>query len=577
MKRLAAFVALLVAAACGRAAVPAFPGAEGFGAYATGGRSGDVYHVINLSGSASTPGSFAYGLANAPASGRTIVFDVSGNIPVSGNLTLGHSRITIAGQTAPGDGVGLISGTFWITGSENVIRHFRFRNGQSADCIDITSSATNTILDHCDVLFSKDENFSSFGSPPENLTFQWSANAWGLYSHSAGGLWDVNHATAHHTLWAHNHTRDPKAHPDGLLDWINNVTCDYGIGFIMGDSTATADWKANVEGCYFVCPPGNVRPYALSRAGVDSHGAPNFSLWLTNCLWDKDGDSILNGFDPGWSMVSVNPTNYHRMSNAIPRTHGIPVTQDPPLTAYKKIVSAVGPLRLDANHPEGLRDEVAAELIKSVVTWRMDRFDSVADTGASGGGYGTLNSTPAPADTDRDGMPDFWESALGSNPTVDDHTNAVPANAFIPNNPAGYTLLEEYLHFRATPHAGRGTVVCRQSHLARRGSAPLHQRLHQQAARHLHALEHDQRRRHARRRQRRARRAGDEFLRARALRFYRDRRRWQFVDTNVSRAGVGGRAAAGFALERGWRDERLDHQRAQLPCRVESHGVSRWR
>jgi autotransporter-associated beta strand protein len=433
--------------------LPAFPGAEGFGAYATGGRYGDVYHVTSLGSSASTPGTFAYGLSTAPTNGRTIVFDVSGYIPVSGNLYLDKSKITIAGQTAPGDGVGIKGGTLWIRTSDTIIRHFRFRNGVSADCLDITSAATNTVMDHCDALFSKDENISSFGSPPENFTFQWSFNAWGLYDHSAGGLWYVNRATSHHSLWAHNHTRDPKALPYGLLDWVNNVTFDYGIGFIMADSTETADYKANVENCYFVCPPGNTRPYALSRAGVDSNGVPNFSLWLTNCLWDKDGDGVLNGYQADWAMVSVNPTNFIKLSNAVPRTAGLPVTQDPPLVAYKKIVSQGGPLRLEANYAGGLRDEVAAELIHSLVSQRKDRFYSVADTGAPNGGYGTLVSSRPPPDTDRDGMPDYWESTLGSNPAADDHTNQVPAGAFLTNSPAGYTLLEEYLHFRATPHA----------------------------------------------------------------------------------------------------------------------------
>ena len=348
--------------------------------------------------------------------------------------------------------MGIKGGTFWIRASDTVIRHLRFRNGVGADCVDITSAATNTVIDHCDMLFGKDENFSSFGTPPENMTFQWSANAWGLDPHSCGGLWDQRHATAHHTLWAHNHTRDPKAHPDGLLDWINNVTFDYGIGFIMGDSTATADWKANVEGCYFICPPGNTRPYALSRAGVDARGVPNFSLWLSNCWWDTDGDTVLDGYDRGWGLVSASTNSYRRMSGPIPRTHGVPVTQDAPLTAYKKIVSAVGPLRLNAAFAGGVRDDVSAELVRSLTAQEHQLYSSAADTGASNGGYGTLASSPAAADADRDGMPDLWEASLGSNPAADDHTNPVPADAFLPSAPAGYTLLEEYLHFLSVPH-----------------------------------------------------------------------------------------------------------------------------
>ena len=427
--------------------LPAFPGAEGFGALASGGRSGDVYHVTTLSGSVTTPGSFAYGLKNAPASGRTIVFDVSGNIPIPGNLGISQPNLTIAGQTAPGDGVALTGGAFWIEKTNIVVRHMRFRNGVNADCLDMSSGAVNVILDHCDTLFSTDENFSSFGSPPDLMTFQWSANAWGLHPHACGGLWDVNRATAHHTLWAHHQTRDPKARPNGLLDWINNVTYDYTIGFIMGDSTTPADWKANVEGCYFVCPPGNLMKHILSRASLDRYGDPNFSVWMTNCLFDSDGDLVLDGRAATWSDV----LGSHRvMSNAIPRTGGLPVTQDPPRLAYKKIVSAAGPLRLDARHPGGLRDEVSTELIRSLLSWRKDAFTNIAQSGASAGGYGTLLSAPAPHDGDRDGMPDFWETTTGANPAADDHKAAVPAGAFVP---AGYTRLEEYLQFRAMPHA----------------------------------------------------------------------------------------------------------------------------
>jgi autotransporter-associated beta strand protein len=454
--RHALLAALLTLSGAVCAQVPAFPGAEGFGAYASGGRYGDVYHVVNLSSSATTPGSLPYGIKNAPATGRTIVFDVSGHIPVVGNQGTYQPNLTIAGQTAPGDGVGFTNGTFWISHSNVVIRHFRFRNGHNADCIDITAGATNVVIDHCDVLFGTDENLSSFGSPPQNFTFQWSMNAWGIFGHSAGGLWDVNNATAHHTLWAHNKTRDPKARPNGLLDWINNVTYDYGIGFIMADSTATGDWKANVEGCYFACPPSNTRSYILSRASLDPNGNPNFSVWMTNCLFDSDGDTTLDGRVAAWTDVIG---NYRRMTNAIPRTNGIPVAQDSPLVAYKKVISAAGPLRLDADHPGGLRDDASAELIKSVVTWRRDAITNVALSGASGGGYGTLLPSTAPPDTDRDGMPDYWEIALGSDDAVDDHTNSVAAGAFLPHVPAGYTLLEEYLHFRATPHAVTGKSV----------------------------------------------------------------------------------------------------------------------
>ena len=431
--------------------IPAFPGAEGAGAYAKGGRSGDVYHVTNTN--ASGAGSLAYGLTTGvPSAGRTIVFDVSGYAHISTELRVTAAKITIAGQTAPGDGFGLKDGTFRISGDDIVIRHLRFRAGHTADAIDLDSGSINSILDHCDAMFGGDENFSSFNSPPENMTFQWGLNAWGIESHSCGGLWDQNHVTCHHSLWAHNHTRNPKARPS-VLDWTNNVTYDWDIGFIMGDSETPASWKANVRGNYFICPPGNVRTRALEKANLDRNGVPNFSIYVLNNLFDKDGDSALNGQDYGYGIASG---SYATLPAAAVNT-GLAGAIDSPLTAYKKIVSAAGALRLgvDANRP--LRDEVGTILVNNLVTRTRKHISSVSQTGASNGGFGTLASAQAPADTDRDGMPDYWEGALGLSVAIDDHTGVLSAAqltaSFFPaSTSAGYTWLEEYLHFLAIPH-----------------------------------------------------------------------------------------------------------------------------
>jgi hypothetical protein len=429
------------------AQLPAFPGAEGAGAYAKGGRGGDVYHVVNLEPSG--PGSLAEGFNKVPESGRTIVFDVSGYIPISGRLVLNASKVTIAGQTAPGDGIGLKGGTFRLVQDDVIIRHLRFRNGRSADSVNVDGTSSDTIFDHCDVLLGKDENFSSFKRPPENLTMQWSVNAWGMETHSAGGLWDQQHATAHHSLWSHNHTRNPKARPNGCLDWINNVTFDWDIGFILGDSNTTADWKANIRGCYFICPPGNIRPVALEKAKLDAAGKPNFILYIDNSLMDSDGDGILSATKKDYALASG---DYTRGTAPFPN-HGVSVTVDDPLTSYKKIVSAVGPLRLNADPTRPLRDEVSTILVDNLVKQRRHHVSAPAETGAANEGFGVLNSSAAPKDSDQDGMPDFWEVATGSNPTTANHNDAVPSASYLPSAPSGYTLLEEYLHFLATPHA----------------------------------------------------------------------------------------------------------------------------
>ena len=133
------------------AQIPAFPGAEGFGAYATGGRGGDVYVVTNLNSTG--PGSFYEGITTVPTAGRTVVFAVSGQIRLASGVgtRITANKLTISGQTAPGDGILLKDGTLRISGDDIIIRHLRFRhgkNGSGGDCIDLDSGCQNAILDH---------------------------------------------------------------------------------------------------------------------------------------------------------------------------------------------------------------------------------------------------------------------------------------------------------------------------------------------------------------------------------------------------------------------------------------------
>lgn len=457
------FSILLTLVSTAVAQTPAFPGAEGFGAYANGGRGGDVYVVTNLNSSGA--GSFYEGITTVPTSGRTVVFAVSGQIHLAGGIAtrITGNKLTIAGQTAPGDGILLKDGTLRISGDDIVIRHLRFRhgkNGSGGDCIDLDSGCQNAILDHISMSFSTDENISSFGSPPENLTLQWSLNSWGLESHSCGGLWDQNHATCHHTLWAHNHTRNPKARPNALLEWTNNTTFDWDIGFIMGDSETPAAWKANVRGNYFICPPGNIRNTPLEKASLDRNGYPNFSVWQDNNLHDRDGDGTLNGTDRGWSIVSgsaynatTNPTgNYIKLASPVAGSALLNV--DTPLLGYKKLVSNSGPLRPDYNYTGALRDEVDTRMIQNLTTQTRNHITRESDlAGVSNGGFGTFAAAAPPIDSDKDGMPDNYETALGWNPGGKDHNTTVSGTAFFPAGySTSYTRLEEYLHFKSIPH-----------------------------------------------------------------------------------------------------------------------------
>jgi pectate lyase len=455
------------------AQIPAFPGAEGFGAYATGGRGGDVFIVTNTNSTGS--GSLYEGVTTIPTAGRTIVFAVSGAIHLASGIgtRITGSKLTIAGQTAPGDGILWKDGTVRISGDDIVIRHLRFRHGKAGsggDCIDLDSGCANAILDHISMTFSTDENISSFGSPPENLTLQWSLNSWGLESHSCGGLWDQNHATCHHTLWAHNHTRNPKARPNALLEWTNNITFDWDIGFIMGDSYTPAAWKANVLNNYFICPPGNIRNTPLEKGWLDRNATrqPNFSVHVAGNLHDKDGDGLLNGIDRGYGIVqgsefnpaevvpdyATTPDFPRHYRNATPFAGSTLLNIESPLLAYKRIVSNAGPLRLDYTFAGNLRDEVDTRMVSNLTTQTRNHITRESDlTGVSGSGFGTFATGTAPIDSDRDGMPDSYENALGWNAAVQDHNTVVTGTTYFTTGfNAAYTRLEEYLHFKVIPH-----------------------------------------------------------------------------------------------------------------------------
>lgn len=493
-------LSLLLLAFPAVAQIPAFPGAQGYGAYATGGRGGDVYYVTTLNNSGA--GSLRNGLDTAPAAGRTIVFAVSGYIPVVSDTDFDvPSKVTIAGQTAPGDGVGLRGGRMLISGSNVVMRHFRIRHGKygtGGDCLNIASSASITMLDHISMMFSTDENFSFFNSSVNNFTLQYSNSTWGMERHNAGGLWDLQNGSCHHTLWAHHRTRNPKARP-GMLEWINNVTFHWRIeGFIMGDSQTPASWKANVRGCYYISiddadEEDMLQDTALTKATVATNGVPNFSLYLDNTLFDNNANGVADGINQGYGIVSgsefvagdaVGANRYYKSATPFAGATGTAtVTVDDPTRAYKKVISSGSPLRLDANYTGTLRDELDTLLMDSVVNQysilvQKDGHVSGEDPartsngeqlladqyGITNNGFGTLNGTTPPTDVDLDGMPDFWEltlngvSGIAYNVATDDHNTAFTAgqlaSTFFPaGTPTGYTYLEEYLHFLAVPHA----------------------------------------------------------------------------------------------------------------------------
>ena len=257
------------------ASLPAFPGAEGFGRFATGGRGGAVYHVTNLADRG--PGSFRDAVSQPD---RTVVFDLGGVIHITNRVSV-SPNITLAGQTAPGEGIVIYGNGVSFSGANHCItRHLRFRMGVHGDAGKDALGIANghdLIFDHVSVSWGRDETFSISG-PVTNVTIQDCLIAQGLQPHSAGGLIQTGGGVSIlRTLYVDNHTRNPKV--KGVNQFVNNVVYNWGGGggYILGDSEG--DSHANVINNYFITGPS-------TTAAAFSRGNLNFHIFATNNFLD---------------------------------------------------------------------------------------------------------------------------------------------------------------------------------------------------------------------------------------------------------------------------------------------------
>ena len=418
----------------------AFPGAEGFGAQTPGGRGGDVYHVTNLNDAGE--GSLRNGVQTARGP-RTIVFDLSGTIQLRSPLSINRQFLTLAGQTAPGGGITVAGFTTRVVGTNNVIvRYLRFRAGDfncpamQDDALQVDKSS-DVMLDHVSASWSVDETLSVTES--ERVTVQWSFITQSLNNschekgeHGYGTLlrYGAGGVSMHHNLWAHHRSRNPRLGDDIQLDFVNNVVYNHGgeAGY-SGDDTEGSP-RMNYVGNYVVAGPSTV---ASRRMRAFSSGGVKTRIFQSGNLVDGNLNTTRDGVDTGWGMFAGDYTRGAERF-VMPLVRGVDAAE-----AYRAVLASSG--------ASLVRDSYDRRMVGDVESGGGKLIDSQREVG----GLPELASRPAPADTDRDGIPDAWERAHGLNAADSGDGAALTAS--------GYSNLELYLEELLKPRAAAASAT----------------------------------------------------------------------------------------------------------------------
>ena len=473
---------------------PAFPSAEGYGKYAKGGRGGKVVFVDNLQDylaynnlEAPIPGSFRWALTQYPGDSITIIFRVSGiitlkpylltsgkNVVNKNEIRCSRDKMTIAGQTSPGEGIMIRNGRVNLGKcSDLVIRNVRFRVGENAadstflpggsvDC----ENAVRVIFDHCNFGWSGEENLTFYDN--YFTTVQWSIFHDALYDDGhgkghrgygsqTGGIC----ATYHHNLWTNNQSRSPrlngarsKNETNVFIEFINNVVYNwgntnaaYGGDVNTGDRSHTCNFIGNYYKPGPATPTGN--KYFFTNYIVNGANIPKWYL-SGNVMegYPTLNTDNWNGFTRKWSGTTGTtlPSKATSGSDTLLTPpykvmhHGIWVGYVPYKTniqtardAYKTILARAGTINRDSVERRVIREvkNGTATFKASHGTW------GIIDKSYEAEGYMPYAKVASPVDTDNDGMPDAWELANGLNPNNPEDRNL--------RTPEGYTALEVYL------------------------------------------------------------------------------------------------------------------------------------
>ncbi len=394
----------------------AFPGAEGFGKYATGGRTGTVYHVTNLNNSGAGSLRDAVSIAN-----RIVVFDVGGVIKITERIVV-SPNIYIAGQTAPGEGI-TVYGNGWSFSNANnsICRYMKIRmgivgtSGKDANGI---ADGHDMIFDHCSVSWGRDENFSINGDVT-NVTIQNCMITQGLMTHSAGGLIQTDGGvTLYRNLYADNGTRNNKI--KGVNQYVNNMVYNWSAGaYIMGGDSEGDTYANAVSNLFIQGPVDGVHPF--------STGNLRYHLYENDNIQDGNRNGIL---DP-----TVIP--HSEFGNG-------PDFQAAPY-AYPIVPTIAANTLLDNNLPIvgaslPCRDYVDYYVMNEVKSFGKRGALIANETSLPFGAPSTWSiwSGTVRPDTDNDGIPDAWEMANGLNPNLVSDAMIITAD--------GYTNIEHYIN-----------------------------------------------------------------------------------------------------------------------------------
>lgn len=411
----------------------AFPGAEGFGKYTTGGRGGKVCIVSNLNDNG--PGSFREA---AEAKGRRIiVFAVSGTIHLQSRLSI-KGDATIAGQTAPGDGICLADHSVTLGGDNIIIRYLRFRlgdknqkggmvDGNGADDAFGASKRKHIIVDHCSMSWSTDEVCSVYGgdsttlqwniiSEPLNYSYHFETGDKDYERHGYGGIWGGSHLSAHHNLFAHCLSRNPRFNGTRLgatkefADFSNNVIYNWGHNNIYGGEAG----NYNIVNNYFKYGPGTTKSVRTRICNPSKTDAIGFGQWYVFGNYVDEARDVSRN---NWLGVHMprDASNDDKREAVIEKAHPTEAIQlQTAEQAYHSILEHAG-----ASYR---RDTLDIRIINDVKN-RTGRFIDVQGGFPHGTEYEqtitawpALKALPAPVDADKDGMPDEWEIKQGLNP-----------------------------------------------------------------------------------------------------------------------------------------------------------------